>query len=95
MPDTQNKMAHAVHGLLYLVIIGMIASGIGMMILSGAGDILFSGAPGTLPDFWDYAPRLPHAIGAKVMVGLIVLHALAALYHQFITKDGLLRRMWW
>lgn len=93
--STQHRLTHAVHGLLYLVIIGMVASGIGMMVLSGARDIIYSATPGALPDFWDYAPRLPHAIGAKVMVGLIVLHALAAFYHQFFMKDGLLRRMWW
>jgi cytochrome b561 len=91
----QHKLALAVHGLLYVVILGMAASGLGMMILSGARDIIFSNNPGALPDFWDYAPRLPHAIGAKIMVGLIVLHALAALYHQFFMKDGLLRRMWY
>jgi cytochrome b561 len=95
MSEKQNKAAHAVHGLLYLVVLTMAGSGIGMMILSGARDILFSGAPGPLPDFWDYFLRWPHSIGAKVMVGLIVLHAAAALYHQFFVKDGLLRRMWW
>ncbi len=95
MPGWQKRASSATHLTLYVVILAMTASGIGMMILSGAREILFSGAPGPLPDFWNYPPRLPHAIGAKIMVFLVVLHAGAALYHQFFLKDGLLRRMWW
>lgn len=94
MPEWQKKASHAVHLLLYVVVIGMAASGVGMMILSGAGSIKFGGDPSTLPDFWDYAPRYPHGIGARVLVALFVLHAGAALYHQFVNKDGLLSRMW-
>ncbi|MEM7501840.1 MAG: cytochrome b/b6 domain-containing protein, partial [Pseudomonadota bacterium] len=45
--------------------------------------------------FWDYLPRRPHGLGARLMVALIVFHAGAALYHQFVMKDGLLRRMWY
>lgn len=71
----------------------MAASGIGMLALSGAGAILFAGASGTLPDFWAYPPRVPHGIGAWLLVTLFVLHAGAALYHQFVKRDRLLRRM--
>ena len=31
---------------------------------------------------------------AFLLIGLVVLHALAALWHQFIKRDGLLWRMW-
>ena len=48
-PAWQVKSAKGVHGLLYLVVIGMAASGIGMFALSGAGDIVFGGAPGRCP----------------------------------------------
>jgi len=87
------RAAKTVHALFYVVILGMAASGIGMLALSGAGAILFAGASGTLPDFWAYPPRVPHGIGARLLVALFVLHAGAALYHQFIKRDGLLRRM--
>ena len=80
--------------LFYIVILGMAASGIGMLVLSGAGLIIFGGPAESLPNFWDYAPRTPHGLGAKFMIGLLVLHAGAALYHQFFIKDGLLKRMW-
>lgn len=93
-PAWQTMSAKVVHFLFYIVIFGMAASGIGMMILSGAGSILFGGSDTPLPDFWNYLPRIPHGIGARVMVALLVLHVGAALYHHFIKKDGLIWRMW-
>lgn len=93
-PRWQTRIAHSVHVLFYIVIIGMAASGIGMLVLSGAGAILFGGAEGTLPDFMLYPPRIPHGIGAKLMMLLFVLHAGAALFHHFVKRDGILKRMW-
>lgn len=93
-PAWQTMSAKAVHILFYIVIFGMTASGIGMMVLSGAGSILFAGSDVPLPDFWDYLPRIPHGIGARVMIALLFLHIGAALYHHFIKKDGLIWRMW-
>ena len=93
-PAWQDYSARAVHLMFYVVILGMIASGIGMFVLSGAGATLFGGAESQLPDFWEFKPRVPHGIGARLMVALLVFHALAALYHHFFKKDGLLQRMW-
>jgi cytochrome b561 len=81
-----------VHILFYIVILGMIASGIGMVALSGAGPVIFGGE-GTLPDFWKVPPRVPHGIGARLLLALLVLHTGAALYHHFVRRDVLLGRM--
>src|SRR6266404_2425874 len=35
-----------------------------------------------------------HAVLATLLATLIAAHIAAALYHQFVLKDGLLRRMW-
>jgi cytochrome b561 len=94
MASWQERSSRAVHILFYVVILGMAASGIGMMILSGAGSIIFDEASGALPDFWDYLPRRPHGIGVRFMIALFMLHVGAALYHQVIKKDGLIGRMW-
>jgi cytochrome b561 len=83
-----------VHVLFYVVILGMIASGIGMMALSGAAVLMFGGESALLPDFWNYPPRIPHGIGARLLLVLLMLHVGAALYHQFVRRDGLLCRMW-
>ena len=92
-PYWQERLARGVHILFYIVILGMIASGIGMVALSGAGPFIFAGE-GTLPDFWKYPPRVPHGIGARLLLALLVLHTGAALYHHFVRHDGLLGRMW-
>jgi cytochrome b561 len=35
-----------------------------------------------------------HAALATLLAVLIAVHVVAALYHQFVLKDGLFRRMW-
>ncbi|WP_404405513.1 cytochrome b [Pelagibacterium halotolerans] len=92
-PKWQQMAASAMHVLLYVIILGMGASGIGMLVLSGAGAVLFLGVQDPLPDFWDYLPRIPHGIGARLLIALALVHIGAALYHQFAMKDGLMARM--
>ena len=94
VPGWQERTARAVHILLYVVILGMIASGVGMMVLSGAAPMIFGGEGALPPDFWKYPPRLPHGIGARLLLALFAFHTGAALYHHFVRRDGLLRRMW-
>jgi cytochrome b561 len=66
----------------------------GMLVLSGAGAVVFGAEAATvLPDFWAYAPRIPHGAGARLLLALLMLHVGAAFYHQFIRRDGLMRRM--
>ncbi|GJL94781.1 MAG: hypothetical protein DHS20C05_11860 [Hyphococcus sp.] len=94
MPTWQDRGARAVHFIFYVVILDMVASGIGMLALSSAAPIIFGGATNTLRNFMDYKPHIPHGLGARIMVALFVFHAGASLYHQFIVRDGLLGRMW-
>jgi cytochrome b561 len=48
-----------------------------------------------LPEsFVAYPTFIAHGYIALLLAGFIVLHVLAALYHQFIRKDRLFRRMW-
>ncbi|RJF76921.1 cytochrome b [Rhodopseudomonas palustris] len=98
LPDVpgglRESAARVVHLLLYVVLLGMVASGIGMMLRSGAVPIVFGADPAALPDFWRYRPRVPHGLGARLLVGLLTFHIAAALYHHYIRRDGMLRRMW-
>ncbi|HEX8049510.1 cytochrome b [Rhizobium sp.] len=94
-PAWQERIARWVHVAFYIVILGMIASGIGMMVLSGAAPAVLGEAGTALPNFTDYPPRAPHGLGAFLLVGLLIFHAGAALYHQLVRHDGLLRRMWY
>lgn len=90
-PRIQQAAARVVHGLLYVAVIGLGVSGIALMAMSGAGDALFGG--GVLPDFMKYPPRLGHGALARLLILLLALHVGAALYHQFVLRDGLLSRM--
>lgn len=92
--DMKSRLAGFVHILLYVVPLGMVASGIGMMVLTGAGEALFFQTGVALPDFEKVPPRAAHGIGAKLFIGLIALHSAAALYHHFGVKDNTLKRMW-
>ncbi len=89
-----DRLAPVAHGLLYVLVLLMIGSGVGISVLAGLPDIVF-GASGTpLPQSLDiHLPRVAHGLLAKLFLLTIVLHVAAALYHQFIRKDGLLSRM--
>lgn len=90
-----NKLGVLAHYVLYLLVFIMAASGIATSLQAGLPDIIFSGNGAALPEtFSIYAPRIAHGIISKVLFITIILHALAALYHQFIRKDGLLSRIW-
>ncbi|MCA1458768.1 cytochrome b [Bradyrhizobium sp. BRP22] len=91
----QQRLARGVHLAFYVVILGMIVSGVGMIVLSGAGPAIFGEPAAALPNFDQYPPRVPHGLGANLMVALLLAHVGAALYHHFIRRDGLLWRMWY
>ena len=94
VPKWQNFVAGVTHSLFYVLIIGMSASGIGMLALSGSADDIFLRTAVLLPDFWDHPPRVPHGIGARALVALFMLHVAAVIYHHLFRKEDLLSRMW-
>ena len=91
-PAWQVRVAGITHLALYLMIFGLVGSGISLSILSGLPDALFGAAP--LPVFTDFLPRLPHGLFARLLAALVLLHAGAALFHHFVRRETTLRRMW-
>ncbi|MEZ5839038.1 MAG: cytochrome b/b6 domain-containing protein [Hyphomicrobiales bacterium] len=90
-----DKAALAGHLALYLVVLLVGFSGVALALQTGLPGILFFGSGGALPaDFHEFTPRIVHGLLTKVLFALVGLHVLAALYHQFVLKDGLFRRMW-
>lgn len=78
----------------YALIFIVAGSGMAMSLMAGLPDIVFFGSGEPLPEsFWDYPPRYVHGIATKLLAALIVLHIAAALWHQFVKKDGLMARM--
>lgn len=82
------------HVLLYVGMIGMGISGLGIASQAGLFASVFerSGAP--LPkDFFAFPARYGHGYLALGLLALVGLHIAAAFYHQFIRRDNLLTRM--
>lgn len=92
-PRLQQWIARAVHLTFYVVVFGMIASGIGMMLASGAAPAIFSHDAPALPEFWRYRPRIPHGFGARLLMVLLIVHVAAALYHH-LRGDRVFGRVW-
>lgn len=91
-PVHGEKLARLGHMALNLVILLLVFSGMMLVLQSGALDAVFGA--GTLPeDFKQFTPRKIHGLASRLAMGLIALHVLAALYHQFFVKDRLLSRM--
>jgi cytochrome b561 len=88
-----NVVAKATHFLLYAFMIGMVLSGLGMFQLANLPAV-FSGVQPYPSNFFDFPPRMGHGLTSWLLLVLVALHFGAAMYHQFIRKDGLLGRMW-
>lgn len=88
-----NVVGKAVHFLLYLFLIGMVLSGLGLFQMANLPAV-FSGAAPYPSNFFDYLPRGGHGLFSWLVLGLVALHFGAAMFHQFIKKDNLLGRMW-
>jgi cytochrome b561 len=96
MNRLEQKLAHAMAWLLYVLIFSIIAAGLLMTVYHGSAIL-----------FWGFALHLPvtanksmahffnqaHVCLAWILLASIILHISASLYHHFIRKDGILKRM--
>ncbi|MCK0206676.1 cytochrome b [Starkeya koreensis] len=81
LPEGMGRLtaiaAHATHGLLYLAI--LVQPILGAVTTTALGKSLGTGKV--------------HVALAYVIAGIVVLHVAAALWHQFVRRDGLMARM--
>ena len=90
-----NAAGRITHWLFYLLVFAMCASGLATAFMAGLPGIVFGGSGDPLPrDFSGIPPRQVHGAVSNLLILLILLHAAAAIYHQIVLKDSLLRRMW-
>jgi cytochrome b561 len=97
IPLGQRLAAGAVHRLLYLLVFTMLASGLTVwMWLEGPLDLFglvtiqlprFSGED----EFWLSVAGYTHEYGAWAISGLVGLHIAAALWHELVLRDRLIR----
>jgi cytochrome b561 len=95
LPPAEHGVRHvlavAVHYVLYLLMVTVVLLGLAHL----SGFPLFGVLK--LPTVW--AKTVNHDIGelhglvANIIAGVAVIHALAALYHHYVVRDGVLRRI--
>ncbi len=91
--EGMNQLATIGHHGLYGLTILMGLSGLLLAAQTGLPAIVFDGI-GHLPaNFNGIGARLAHGWVAQALIALVVGHVLAAIYHQYVRKDGLLGRM--
>ena len=94
-----DLMARGMHGLLYLMVVGVLTGGVATELLRGDSffGLLTLPKPGDLtgPARHALAERIGdlHGLGANAILALAGLHAAAGLFHHYVLKDDVLRRM--
>jgi cytochrome b561 len=90
-----NTGAKAAHVGLYVLVLAMVGSGIGIALSADLFAVVFGGSGASLPaDFSVFSARLAHGAIATLLTILIAMHLAGWAYHQFYLRDGLIRRMW-
>lgn len=90
-----NLIGRITHWLFYALVFAMCASGLATAFMTGLPGIVFGGSGDPLPrDFSGILPREIHDEVSDLLIALILVHVVAAIYHQVVLKDSLLRRMW-
>ncbi len=100
LPPTVGRLQHAVARAnelgLYLLLVLQPVTGLGQSLFRGKSFVLLGVS---LPVIVARNRALTtafhhiHAVGAWILLGLIALHASAALFHHFVLRDGVLRAM--
>lgn len=96
--EFQNKLSQWAHRILYLCMAVLPLSGF-MGSNFSQYPIKFFGL--VLPKLWDPSPEGKelfseiHEVTAFIMMIIIILHISAAVWHQWVKRDGLLSRMGW
>jgi cytochrome b561 len=97
MPGWQKGAAHALHGLLYLLMFAIPVSGYFYSLAAGVPVVYLGVLP--LPVLMDPSPewkgvlKQVHYALNMTLLAAFALHLGAALKHHFIDKDGVLKRM--
>ena len=97
MQAWQKKAAHGLHGLLYLLMFAIPASGYIYSLAAGVPVVYLGVLP--LPALIDPNPELKpilkqlHYALNMTLLACVALHVLAALKHHFVDRDSVLKRI--
>jgi cytochrome b561 len=89
-----DRIAPISHYGFYVLVLMMVGTGFATAIIAGLGEIVFGSTNAPLPPtLMTYPAFVAHIFFSMLLSGLVVLHVLAAFYHQFVRRDRLFRRM--
>lgn len=88
-----NKVAAGLQHLLYVLLIALPVSGMIMINTTGLMEAVKANDPSKMPDLEQFMVHEVHAAIVGIIVLTIALHVAAALFHQFILKDNIIRRI--
>ena len=97
LPQWQRRLSLAVHWALYALVLVNAVLGWAAASYRGWDVMLFGLIP--LPALaakgtsWAHTAGDVHVVLVYVLLGLIALHVAGALYHHFVQRDGVLKRM--
>ncbi|HYW92271.1 MAG TPA: cytochrome b [Gammaproteobacteria bacterium] len=97
LPGWQRAMAHTTHGLLYLILI--LQPILGILLINSSGHPVNVYWLFNLPLIAGKSKAAAHTVleihevVAGILIGVVALHLLGALSHQFVSRDGVLQRM--
>lgn len=97
IPGWQRASAALVHGAIYIAVFVQLVSG-ALAVATGGKPLAFFGLfsiPLPVAEDRDNHELLEevHEAGWKLLAALVTVHVLAALYHHFILKNDVLKRM--
>ncbi len=92
--DFLDKLGVWTHWGLYVLVGFMVLTGLSTALLSGIFPLVYGGEVEIPDDLSSYPTRMVHSIFSLLLAALMILHVLAAFYHQFVLKDNLISRMW-
>ena len=88
-----NRLGAIAPKVLNLLSLVVALSGLAMGVGSGLLELILTGV-GALPDTFEGKPvRIIHGLSSKLLIAAVVFHVLAALYHQFVLRDGIFKRI--
>jgi len=94
--SVMDIVARGVHHGLYVLLILLSITGFMTLLTSTVGMALVTNAAILLPAEYNGPSVIPHTVHeilVTVMMVVVLVHILGAIKHQFIMKDGLMRRM--
>ncbi|MEN1728167.1 MAG: cytochrome b [Pseudomonadota bacterium] len=98
MKTWERRAAGAAHWGLYGLLLVLPISGWAYSAAAGYGPEWFGwiNLPALFPvsETLESAMHEIHEWSGRLLMALVIIHVVAALRHQFVLKDGLLRRMW-